>query len=249
MAANASAPTLAAPPVHGIRLPACALGIYLVLMATAHLSGQERFGELAAFALTGLFLLPALRRRRAWAWCAWLGVAALLAALDLHGQGRLALDATPVAINLALCGVFARTLRHGRAPLIARVIEALEGRSRLAEPRVAAYARALTWVWTLVFAAQAVVLAILVACAMPAGPLALLGLQPPLAMGGAGWRWYLHLGSYALVPALLVLEYAFRRCYLRHIPHPSLPTFLASLGRRWHTLAYSLADDAPRAGR
>lgn len=244
MAAGAPASTLAAPPAYAPRLLPCAVAVCVGLTGMAHMGGQVWLGELAALAVTGLFLLPGLRRRRTAAWCAWLGAAALLVLLGLRGHGRLALDGMPVAINLAVCGVFARTLRHGREPLIARVIEALEGRDRLAQPRVASYARRLTWAWTLLLAMQAGLLAVLVAYALPADALAAAG-----ATSGSAGRWYLHLGSYALVPAFLVLEYAFRRCYLRHIPHPSLGRFLLSLVQRWPALAYSVADDTPRIVR
>ena len=57
------------------------------------------------------------------------------------------------------------------------------------------------------------------------------------------WRWYLHLGSYATVLAFLVVEYAFRRWYLRHIQHVSLPVFVARLVRRWPALARSVMHD------
>ena len=57
----------------------------------------------------------------------------------------------------------------------------------------------------------------------------------------AAWRWYLHLGSYLVVCAFLVLEYAWRRWRLRHVPHLPLPIFLARLARRWPSLLRSLA--------
>lgn len=247
MTASVPAPIVAAPPAHGTRLLAGAVTIYIALTLLAHLGNNARFDELAAFVLAGLFLLSPLRQYRGWAWSLWLAIGALLIALDLSGHGRLALDATPIAINLALFSLFARTLGHGREPLIARVVEALEGRSRLAEPGVATYAHALTRVWACLFLCQAIVLAILVILSVPDGLLAVLGISSPIAISHPGWRWYLHFGSYAVVPVLLILEYGFRRWHLRHLPHPSLPQFLASLLRRWHALVYSVADDRPRS--
>ncbi|MFI4969456.1 MAG: xanthomonadin biosynthesis protein, partial [Lysobacterales bacterium] len=165
----------------------------------------------------------------------------------VRGNGRIALDALPVLVNAMLCGLFARTLRRGHRPLIARVIGVLEDPTRLALPRVAGYARALTLAWALLLGTQALVLAVLVACALPNGALATFGVAPPVALSGAGWRWYLHAGSYALVPAFLVVEYVFRRGYLRNIPHAPLPQFLARLARRWPSLLRSVADDARAA--
>ena len=88
-------------------------------------------------------------------------------------------------------------------------------------------------------------LAVLIVCAVPDGLLASFGIAPPFAITGDGWRWYLHLGSYATVLAFLVVEYAFRRWHLRHIPHVPLPVFVARLVRRWPALARSVMHDAP----
>ena len=211
------------------------VALYLGLTLLAHLGRQTWAGTSATFLLIGLMLMAGLRQRPLLAGCSWLLAGVLLLALDLRGEGQLALDAMPVLINLALGLFFARTLQSGSEPLIARVIEALEGRSRLASPGVADYARRLTWAWVILFAVQAVVL-----CGLIAGQA--LGTGLPAAS-----RWYLHLGSFALVPAFLVVEYAFRRWHLRHLPHPSLPHFLISLVRCWPALARSLVNDTPRA--
>ena len=157
-------------------------------------------------------------------------------------------DATPVLVNAALCVLFGSTLARGREPLIARIIDVIEGAARLALPRVSAYARALTQAWTLLFGVQAVVLATLVACIEPEGVFARFGAAPPLHVGDGG-RWYLHFGSYALVGAFMLAEYAFRRWHLREIPHAPLPVFLAQLARRWPALVRRFADDAAGAPR
>lgn len=222
----------------------CGVLVYMMLLLAAIATGNVWLDELAALALLTLFLLTALRRGSLAAWSGWLVAAALLALLGVRGNGRIALDALPVLVNAMLCALFARTLLRGRQPLIARVIGVVEGPARLALPRVAGYARALTLAWTLLLGAQALALAVLVACSLPDGALATFGVAPPAALSGAGWRWYLNVGSYALVPAFLVVEYAFRRGYLRHIPHAPLPQFLARLARRWPALLRSLVDDA-----
>ena len=245
VAAGVSASAVAASAPHP-RVLACAAALSIALMLLAALSGNAWYGEAAVFTLIGAVLLPGLHRRRRGAWLAWLASALVLAWLGLCGHGGLALDAVPVLINLALCWLFARSLRHGREPLIARIIAVLEGRERLALPRVAAYARGLTWLWAATLAAQAGLLALVVACAVPDGALAALGLAAPIELPGSAWPTYLHFGSYALVPALLVLEYAFRRSHLRHLPHPSLPRFLASLLRCWPALVRDVAGEAAR---
>lgn len=59
-----------------------------------------------------------------------------------------------VGIHLALCGSFGATLSGGRLSLIGRVAEHVHG---TLSPAMAAYTRAVTRVWTLYFAAMALV--------------------------------------------------------------------------------------------
>jgi len=237
----ASASTAAAP-VRGSRLFVVGVAAYVVLLLIARLTGRSWLDELAAFALVGVFLLPGLRRGSARAWTAWLATAALLVLLGARGNGHFALDVLPVVIDVALCAVFARTLARGREPLIARIIGVLEGHQRLALPRVAAYARALTLAWALLFGAQAVLLGALVVLARPGGVLATLGIASPLAIEGDAWHGYRQFGHLALVPAFLIAEYLFRRFWLRHVPHMPLPLFVGRLVRRWPALMRSFAE-------
>lgn len=199
----------------------------IALFVAAWASAQVWVNVAAVFALIALLLQARLREPSARAWLLLLGVLGALVWIGRRGNGHLALDLLPVIFNAAVCALFARSLAPGATPLIARVIEAIEGRARLELPRVAAYARALTVTWTLVLGAQAVLLGVLAA------------LEPAERSSAA--RWYLHFGGIALVPALLVVEYAFRRWWLRHVPHASLPKFLLALVRNWPALMRSIA--------
>jgi len=227
------------------RRGALVLVIYVLVLAAAFASGRAWLEELAALMLVSLLLWPALRRRSLIAGGLWAIAAFGIAALALAGRGALALDFMPVMVNAALSSLFAQTLARGSEPLIARVIAVLESPERLTLPRVAGYARALTLAWAVLLGVQAIVLAFLILCAVPDGLLASFGIEPPIAITGNGWRWYLHLGSYAIVLAFLVVEYAFRRWYLRHIAHVSLPVFVTRLVRRWPALARSVMLDIP----
>jgi uncharacterized membrane protein len=219
--------------------------VYVLVVVAAFASGRAWLEELAAFMVVSLLLWPAVRRRSVIAGGLW-GLAALgIAALAVTGRGSLALDFMPVMVNAALSALFASTLAAGGEPLIARVIAVLENPDRLKLPRVAGYARALTLAWAVLLAVQAIVLTLLILCAVPDGLLASFGVQPPIEITGHGSRWYLHLGSYTTVLAFLIVEYAFRRWYLRHIPHVSLPTFAARLVRRWPALVQSVMNDTP----
>jgi uncharacterized membrane protein len=230
------------------RVLLCGVLAYLVLAAVASASGRGGLAALALFILVGALLSPALRQRNVPAWCAWGGAGLVLGLLAASGEGLLALDALPILVNAALCALFAGTLRHGREPLIARFIAILEGRERLALPRVAAYARNLTRVWTLLLGLQACVLGAIF-CLSPGGLFFAFDWPTPALFALPGLRVYLHVGGYALVPLVFVLEYAYRRWHLREVAHPSLPRFVARVVQRWPALLHSLAADAMRSPR
>jgi len=240
---STSAPTSLLPlaPVLRARALAGGVAVYVLLLLAALATGNAWLDAAAALAFVTLLLSPGLLRRGAAAWSLWLLAAAGVGALAARGHGRLALDLLPVFINAALCALFARTLAPGRVALIAAIIEVIEGPERLALPRVAGYARGLTWAWSLLFGVQAGVLLVLIACQVPGGLLASFGVRPPFALAAAGWGMYVHLGSYAVVIGFLIVEYAFRRRYLGHIPHAPLAQFIAHLARRWPALVRRFA--------
>lgn len=245
-APSSPSPNVLAPVSGGSRWFVGGLICYSALVLAAFLTGRVWLDGVAALLLITLLLSPRLRRGGVMAWSLWSICCGSVAFLIDRGLGQVALDFMPVFINAALCAVFARTLVHGRVPLIARLIEVLEGAERLGAPGIAPYARQLTWTWALLLGAQAIVLAIVVVCSVPNGLLADFNRNSPVELGGM-WRWYLHFGSYAFVVAILVCEYLFRRWRLRHLTHPPLPVFFARLVRLWPSLVRSLADGAARA--
>lgn len=212
-----------------------AIGVlaYLALVIGAYTTGMSWLGAVASMVLISLLLAPALQRRVAGAWLAWILISAALAVLGVRGYGRFALDAMPVLINAALCIVFARTLRAGQQTLIARFISVIEGPHRLHLAGVADYARGLTWAWALLLGAQTVLLAVILTWSV-------LAASGRIAAAGPAWAAYLHVGSFALVPLFLVLEYAWRRWHLRHLPHLPMPVFIARLAQSWPALLRDL---------
>lgn len=230
-------------PARRLRRGTLVFAAYVAVLVAAFATGRGWLDELAAFMVTSLVLWPGLRRLSPVAIALWLAAAAGILALARAGRGDITLDFLPVVINLALCALFARTLVPGSEPLIARLVAVLESPARAALPRVRSYARTLTWVWAILFGAQALALTGLILCAVPDGLLARFGIAPPLAIGDGYWRWFLNLGSYATSIVLLVCEYAFRRWYLRDIQHASLPVFVSRLVRRWPALAHSVMHD------
>jgi uncharacterized membrane protein len=148
----------------------------------------------------------------AWAFATgWLStlVATFVAACTLacglwlasHLPGTL-LYVPPVAINLALCAFFARTLRHGCEPLVSRFAR-IERRGQLA-PDLARYTRNLTQAWAGFFVLMAAISATLAVT----GPL-------------AAWSLFSNILNYVLVVLFFILEYVYRRVRYRHHLHAS----------------------------
>lgn len=219
------------------------VALYLGIVAAAFVLRRAWLDEIATLMVATLLFWPALRRGHIAATAIWAAIAIVVAALAYAGHGDLSLDLLPVIVNAAFCMLFAHTLANGRTPLIARVIAVLEGPERLAQPRVAAYARGLTRAWALLLGAQALLLALLIACAAPHGLLASFGIASPIAVTGDAWRAYLHFGSYAVVLAFFAIEYAWRRWHLRHIEHMPPQQFATGLVQHWPALARTVMDD------
>jgi uncharacterized membrane protein len=119
--------------------------------------------------------------------------------------------APPVVLNLALCALFASTLRAGSEPLITRFARAERGDM---PADLASYTRRLTQIWVLFFALMA---AISVALALLAS--------------AAAWSLFTNVVNYVLVLLMFVLEYGYRRIRYRHHRHAGPVEFL----RRLHT--------------
>jgi uncharacterized membrane protein len=212
------------------------LCVYPVLALAGVLTHRQGFSLAACALLLTLLMAPALASRRPLPWAVWILTLAAMGWLWLHGMVALLLECVPIAINLLLAVLFGRSLRAGSTPLIARFIEAVEGRERLHVPGVATYARQLTWFWTLLMAAQTLVLAILLLCAEPGGLLASLGIASPWPVPAGPAQAYVHVGGYVLIAAAFVLENAFRRWHLRHITHPRMHELALGIAARWPQL-------------
>lgn len=212
------------------------LCVYPVLVLAGVLTHHQEFSLAACALLLTLLMTPALASRRPLPWVAWALALAAMGWLWRHGMIALLLDCVPIAVNLLLAVLFGRSLGAGSTPLIARFIEAVEGRERLQVPGVATYARQLTWFWTLLMAAQALVLATLLLCAEPGGLLASLGVASPWPVPAGPAQAYVHVGGYVLIAAAFLLENAFRRWHLRHITHPRMHELALGIAARWPQL-------------
>ena len=116
----------------------------------------------------------------------------------------------PVLIDLALCWLFGRTLRRGAEPLVTSFARHAHGGSL--PPDIPGYTRRVTLAWTLLFAVMAAAAAWLAAF----GPL-------------RAWTLFVYAGSPALVAALFLGEFAWRRVRFRHHPRQHLADMLQYL--------------------
>ncbi len=204
--------------------------IYAGLALAGALTGRAVWPVVGLLVLLTALLWPALSEGRRGAWGVWLAVVALLALATAFGMARAAMDALAIPINAAIGWVFARTLRKGHEPLIARMVLQIEGPQRLAAPGVAAYARGLTRVWACVLLGQSVVLLLIWLVLHVDLPIAL---SPTLAV----WlHRYLSYGGYLLMGLLFVLEYPWRRHRLAHLEHMPFVQVTRRVVSNWQAL-------------
>ncbi len=192
---------------------------YPLLSLAGALTHRQGFSLAAVMLLVSLLMLPMLASRRGLPWLVWLLLLSGMLLLAWRGLLGLLLQAVPVMVDILLAWLFGRSLRAGRTPMIARFIQMLEGPARLELPGVRRYARQLTVFWTLLPALQALVLAVLLCLAVPGGVLDTLGITVPWPLPARWALGYVHVGSYLLFAAALVLEYPFRCWHLRHLQH------------------------------
>ena len=225
------------PPARSRRYMLLLLLCYPLLVLAGVWTHRQIYPLLALAVVSTALLLPQLLAHRAATWLGWSGWLAALVLLSRCGDVNLLLEALPILINALLACWFGRTLVTSE-PMVARVIMAIEGAERLRLRGVAEYARRLTWLWTVLFGTQALLLSVLLLGAEHSGLLARLGIASPLQIPERWAEGWLHLGCYLLLVAVFVLEYACRRWRLRHLSHPGLHEMLIQLARHWSPLLH-----------
>jgi hypothetical protein len=233
MSSALTPPTATAHPNRGVLPLLIGYALLALLGGVLH---RPALGFAAIVLLLAAMGLPVLRRRSGIGIALWLVFAVAMIAAALSGHLQLAFSALPILILFALGTLFARSLRPGREPLIARCIRVVEGEHRLALPGVARYARGITLYWACVLAVQAAVLTALLFCATPGGVLDALGVRVPFAIPRDALAWYPEAGCWAVLILAFAAEYAVRRWSLRGIPHPPVSGFIRRLIQRWPQL-------------
>ena len=200
------------------------LRVALVLLypLLAHLAAVEGNPRLAALALADITLILLLDGLLAWRWRPWLLL--LVVIPGLLWLSRTAFAMLPLLVMpsllLAMAALgFARTLRVDRTPLIASIVEVLEGddADNLPEP-LRRYTRGLTYAWALLLGGLALVNFTLALCAAPGGVLASLGIDPPLMVTNTQWSWFANGFNYGIVGLFFVVEFIYRcQCFPERI--------------------------------
>ena len=141
-----------------------------------------------------LFLVAGFQRdtgaRPAWV-LLYLGLT-LLGILNLLTGTHYALYVPPVLINLGIAAAFAATLRRGGTTLVEQMMR-FEFHGHAPPPPLQRYARQLTWIWAIYFAAVATVSLVLAFTA-------------PLQT----WSWFTNVLHYIMAVSLLFAQYLYR---------------------------------------
>lgn len=117
----------------------------------------------------------------------------MVALISLLADNPAALYLPPVAINLVLMTVFARSLARGRVPLIERAIAQAQAEPGELPESQRRLARALTWIWVVFFA-----------CA--AATAVLLAMFAPLSV----WSLFTNVVYFVLAGLMLVAQHRYR---------------------------------------
>lgn len=181
----------------------------------AHAASVRNDGALAAWAIADIVLMALvepLLLRRAWAWIALLGAAAVLVWMARSPYAQLPLLLVPVVFIAMIAWWFGRTLRPGRVPLIRKIVAALDATPPdQLPPDLRTYTRRLTLAWTVVLGALGTANLLLAAIAVPDGLLASVGVAAPLTVTETQWSWFANWLNYGLVGGFFLLEYAYRK--------------------------------------
>lgn len=203
----------------------------------AHFAGTRQSPMLAVLALGDLALLvlidPLLQRRLA----AWLTLATILVALAVLMRSRFALLPlllVPPLFTAMIGGWFARSLRPGREPLIAKVVSALHAQSDIPlSPQHHRYTRNLTLAWALLLALMTLVNLALALIAVPDGILAQFGIAAPVTVTNAQWSLIANIANYGVMGGFMLAEYQFRTFVFPVRPYRNVFDFarrMAALG-------------------
>jgi uncharacterized membrane protein len=196
--------------------PAVRTSLLLVLslgyLVIAHFALVNHSAPLAAVGVSalGLLVLASIKgphRRLLRALTAVIGAAIVI--LVARGAPPLPLLLPPVLIPALIGWTFARTLLPGRRPLVERVARGFHAPA-VPSADILAYARRVTWAWSLLLGGVALVNAVLIVNLVPGGLLALLGQAPRWTVSAEAFAWFGNTGTYLLIGGMFATEFTIR---------------------------------------
>lgn len=170
---------------------------YPFLLHLCIISGYTRSGVWILFAVSVAYSLRLLGSQAFRPTSLLAPGLAVIALISLSLDDSTVLYLPPIAMAIALLQLFGHTLLPGAEPLICQFAR-LGG---IEDDRSLRYARRLTWVWALFFAAMLI-------------ESLFLTLFAPIEI----WSFFVNFINYILIVAVFVLEYAFRMIYFRRMP-------------------------------
>jgi uncharacterized membrane protein len=191
-------------------------GLFLVLstgyLFTAHFALSRQSPVAAAIAVTLLLILvlESIRGRQRQLLRGLVAAAGVvLVVLVARGAPPVPLMLPPVLVPLGIAAFFGRSLLPGSMPLVERLARAFYAPSE-PSPGIPEYARRVTWAWTLLLAALALVNGAMIACLAPGGLLMLAGYTPRWPVSPAAFAWFSNTGTYLLIGGMFAAEFAVR---------------------------------------
>ncbi len=220
------------------------LAVYAPL---AHFAGTLHSPTLAALALGDLALLvliDGLLRRRLGAWLALAVSAVALVALARSPHALLPLLLVPPLFTAMIAWWFARSLRPGREPIIAKVVSALYAQAGMPlSARHLPYTRGLTGAWALLMTVLTLVNLVLALIAVPDGVLIRFGIEAPVTVTNAQWSLVANIANYGVLGGFALIEYQVRKFVFPVRPYRNIVDFvrqMAALGPTfWQSFFHS----------
>ncbi len=226
--------------------------LLLVMYAPlAHFAGTLQSPLLAVLALGDLalmVLIEGLLRRQPGAWLALAASAVALFALAQSRHALMPLLLVPPLFTAMIGWWFARSLRPGREPIIAKVVGALYARAGMPlSARHRSYTRSLTVAWATLLTLLTLVNLILALIAVPDGVLMRLGIEAPVTVTNAQWSLVANIANYGVLGGFALIEYHARKFVFPVRPYRNIVDFgrqMAALGPAFWQSFF----DAERAG-
>jgi uncharacterized membrane protein len=220
---------------------------YPVAAHLAVLSGNPALIALSVGLLVCIALFDGLKSARPSSWMTLLATGIVLVTLTRRGLHTLPMLAPPVLITALMAWVFGQTLRPGRMPLIERIVRAIHGPDDALSPEILAYARRLTWAWSVLFTLLAATNLSLALFATPGGLLAAMGVAPPFSVPLRVWSLFANVINYLIIGGFFVLEYLLRRRRFPQQRYRSLLDFVRHVAGLGHLFRGSSASSVSGA--